>query len=92
MEPLKPISQTITSDRMMHLKIEILLLLDILKENTDPFNIFLLEILLPENEKEIFCYSGDFSQYVTLQMFKFIEYNFSLNQIWTFDKSAELWL
>ena len=28
-ESLKSISQTITSDRMMHLKIEILLLLDI---------------------------------------------------------------
>ena len=42
-ESLKSISQTITSDRMMHLKIEILLLLDILKENTHPFNIFSLE-------------------------------------------------
>ena len=42
MESLKSISQTITSDRMMHLKIEILLL-DILNENTHPFNIFSLE-------------------------------------------------
>ena len=51
-ESLKSISQTITSDRMMHLKIEILLLLDILKENTDPFNIFLLEFYCLKTRKK----------------------------------------
>ena len=68
-ESLKSISQTITSDRMMHLKIEILLLLlDILKENTHPLNIFSLKFYFLQTRDKYSVKLRLFQFHFTLQI------------------------
>ena len=73
------------SDRMMHLKIEILLFLDILKENTHPFNIFSLEFYCPQTRDKCsvilrLLYMFHLIYHFFSSKFQYIE-TFSLKQI-----------